>query len=139
MVAALAALAAVRVLHPMLGAGSFMVVLVAVMAVAVPFGLKPALVTIVLSVAGIDFFFLAPKYSLALLAWTDVLLLTLFGGVAVLTTVMTESLRRGRARAERETQEAAGIASLMHRDASELSHEVDAMHALRQMRTDKDR
>lgn len=132
--AAALALAIVQLLHPVLDAGSYIVVLAAIMAVAVILGLRAALLTTVLSIVAIDFFFLAPKYSLALLARADMLLLILFGGVAVLTSALAEWLRRGRDRAERDAREAAGIASLLHRDAEELSRDVDAMVELRKRR-----
>ena len=131
MLAAIVALAIVRLLHPMLDAGSYFVFLGAIVTVAAVGGLRPALVTTLLAVAAIDWFFLAPKYSLALLARTDALLLALFGGVAVLATSVMEWLRRGRALAERRALEAAGVASLMRRDAEELSHEVEALFRLR--------
>ena len=133
-VAAATAFAVVRLLHPVLDTGSYLVFLAAIIVAAGLLGLGPALLATVLAVASIDFFFLAPKYSLALLARADMLLLGLFGGIAALTSAMAEWLRRGRERAERDARTAAGIASLLHRDAEELSRDVDAMVALRRHR-----
>ena len=129
--AAAVALAVVSLLHPMLDGASYVVFLAAVAIVAALGGLRPALATTLLAIAAIDWFFLAPKYSLLLLARTDALLLALFGGVAVLVTSVMEWLRRGRALAERRALEAAGVASLMRRDAEELSNEVEALFRLR--------
>lgn len=130
--AAGAALAIVAVLHPVLDAGSHMVFLAAVVAAAVFAGMWPALVTTALSIAAIDYFFLAPVHSLTLLAKTDAALLALFGGVAILTSWLTGLLHRRRARLEEEALRAAGLADLFHRQAEELARDVDALHALRQ-------
>lgn len=129
--AAALAFALARWLHPALEAGNSLLFLGAVVVVAAVAGFRPALVTTVLAILAIDFFFLAPRHSLALYAVTDIGLLALFGGLALLTSSLMAMLQRRQARAERRAMEAAGLASLMHRDAAELSHEVDAMHALR--------
>ncbi len=129
-----AALIAVRALHPVLEAGSYMLFLGAVVVVAATAGFRPAMLTTVLSILAIDFFFLAPRHSLALFAVTDIVLLILFGGMALLTSTMMGMLHRRQAKAERAALEAAGLASMMQRDAAELSHEVDALHVLRKER-----
>ena len=112
----------------------YLIMLAIVVVVAVRLGLRWALTATVVAIGVIDFFFLAPKYSLALLARTDAELLVLFGGTALIVTAATGWLRKKRDEAERNARQAAGIASLMQRDAAELSHEVDALHSLRSPR-----
>ena len=130
MVAVAVAFALVRVLHPVLDAAAYMVFLAAVMVCAVFAGLRAALVATGLAVLAIDFFFLVPIHSLALLARTDALVLLVFGGVGLLTSALAEYLRRGRQRSEEDARRAAGLAEHFQREADELTRDVDAMDAL---------
>lgn len=124
------ALGMVRALHPVLDTASYVIFLAAVVVGAVFGGVRAALVATVLVVLVIDFFFLAPLHSLALMARTDALVLVVFGGVGVLTSLLTGLLHRRRERADNEALRAAGLADHFQRKADELSRDVDAMHEL---------
>jgi K+-sensing histidine kinase KdpD len=123
--ASLFALLITTQLHSLLDSGSFMVFLTAVVVAAGYGGLGPGLVATVLSVALIDFFFLAPRFSLRLVARADVLLLAVYALVAVFTSYFGEWLRAARRKAEDQAQNAAAIARLFERHVADLERELD--------------
>lgn len=84
-----------------------------------------------LSVLAIDFFFLAPRFSLALVAWADVLLLAVFCVVALLVSWLAD---RSRKNLETELLRSAGTAALLERQLSELERDLDASEKLRRGR-----
>jgi two-component system, OmpR family, sensor histidine kinase KdpD len=67
--------------------------LLAVLTVAVRFGLWPALITAVASVAALDFFFLPPLFSFTIDTPEDALLLAFFAVVAVTASSLASRLR----------------------------------------------
>ena len=131
---AAAGLAIVGLLHSALNGASYMVLLATVAVVAAAYGLGPALVATALAILGVDFLFLAPTGSFALMARTDAALLVVLGATAVVVASLAESLRRRLARAERERLEAAGIAAHFQRVSAAAEREVDALHALHALR-----
>jgi two-component system, OmpR family, sensor histidine kinase KdpD len=70
-----------------------LIYLLAVLAVAVRFGLCPALITATASVAALDFFFLPPLYSFTIDTPEDALLLAFFAIVAVTSSSLASRLR----------------------------------------------
>jgi K+-sensing histidine kinase KdpD len=122
--ASLAALVVTTQLHPFLDSGSFMVFLTAVVVSAGYGGLGPGLLATVLSVAFIDFFFVAPRYSLRVVARTDVLLLSVYALAAVFTSYFGEWLRAAKRRAESQAESAAAVALLFERHAADLKQEL---------------
>lgn len=123
--ASLFALLVTTQLHALLDSGSFMVFLTAVVVSAGYGGLGPGLVATVLSVALIDFFFLAPRFSFQLVARTDVLLVVVYALVAVFTSYFGEWLRAARRKAEDQAQKAAAMALLFERQMTDLERQLD--------------
>ena len=113
-------------LHGLLDSGSFMVFLSAVVVSAAFGGLGPGLIATALSIASIDFFFLAPTFSLRLIARADVILLGVYALAAVGSSYVAESLRAARQRAEENAEKAAALARLFERNMGELQKDVSA-------------
>ena len=124
------ATALVSGLHPFLEAGSFMLFIAAVAAAGTR-GRVSGLLCTLLSVAAIDFFFLTPRFTLAVVAWADVLLLAVFSIVALLVSWFAD---RQRQRLERELLRTAGAAALLERQLNELERDLDASETLRRGR-----
>jgi K+-sensing histidine kinase KdpD len=115
-------------------AGSFMVFVAAVAAAATWGHLAAGLLCTVFSVAAIDFFFLAPRYTLVVVAETDLVLLVTFSGLAMGVSWLTE---RARERYQRELLRSAGTAALLERQLTELERDLDASEILRKARRDQ--
>jgi two-component system, OmpR family, sensor histidine kinase KdpD len=93
----LVALAAVvcLLLRPYLAPGSLVLpFLIAILLIAIAYGLLPSLVACVLSVLTFDFFFLPPFYSLNVSEPDDVLRLIVFGLTAVIVSNLAAYARR---------------------------------------------
>jgi K+-sensing histidine kinase KdpD len=119
------------VLYPALQNAALLVFLGAVAGIAIWAGLVPGLWSTVLSIAAIDFLFLAPRYSLTLMAEADLLLLAVFGGVAAFVSWVSHRVRRT---FHREVLRAAGAAGLLERQLEEMERDLDASETLRKGR-----
>src|ERR1051325_8689412 len=83
-----------QTVHPLVDHGITLLFVLAVLMSAAFGGLGPGLLAATLSIAAVDYFFLAPVESLRVIAATDLLLLILFAGVAIASAGMVGLLRR---------------------------------------------
>lgn len=124
------ALVLVRLLHPIVDIGSFSVFLGAVAASAALGGLLPGLVTTVLAIATLDFFFLLPVGTLAVVAKTDLVLLATFGATALLVSWLMGLLERAKRRAEERARQSAAVAALLDKHMRSLEGDVETLRSL---------
>ena len=108
-------------LGPLIARSNFVVFHVAVILVAVFWGLGPALLTGVLGIVGIDYFVLAPTVPLRILSASDFIVLA---ALAVTTSVLTEHLRVARSRAGRMSAEAEGANAAKSQFLAAMHHEI---------------
>ena len=122
----LVALVGLRLLHPRLDAATLLVFVGAIAVSSAAFGLGPALLATGLAIVLVDFFFMAPIRSFAVLVGADFAALVLLGGVAVLVSGLFEHMRRRLESARRDAVEAARLIGFLQRYTAALEAEVDA-------------
>ncbi|MDX2145150.1 MAG: ATP-binding protein [Rhodospirillaceae bacterium] len=125
----LAALAAKWLDGPLPAASLSPIFLTAVIYSASVYGLAAALFTSLFSVAVFDFFFLEPRFALALKSVDNILLLMMFLVVAVITSNLASGLRRQAQRAERQALEARAMFQLT-RDIAVAAETTDIYRAI---------
>jgi K+-sensing histidine kinase KdpD len=124
------AFAIVRALHPILDVGSFSIFLAAVAASAAFGGMLPGLASTVLAIALLDFFFLLPLGTLAVVARTDLILLVTLASTALVVTWLTGLLERAKRRAEERAMQSAAVSRLLERHMHDLETDVDTLKTL---------
>jgi len=117
-------------LHPILDAGSFSIFLVAVAASAAFGGFLPGLASTAIAIALLDYFFLLPVGTLAVVARTDIILLVTFSSTALVVTWFTGLLERARRRAEQRAIQSAAVSKLLERHLRDLEIDVDTLRTL---------
>jgi PAS domain S-box-containing protein len=88
-------------------------------------GIGPALLAALLSVLGVDYFVLEPRYSLDPASLTDMLGLVVFGSVSALIAWLTDSARRSERRASAQAAE-------LERQAAELKDQIEESRSLQE-------
>ncbi|MBV9074929.1 MAG: DUF4118 domain-containing protein [Acidobacteria bacterium] len=92
-------------LNPVLGTNfGFLTFYPAIMITAWIGGIGPAIVSVILSVAGADLLFFAPRYTFALASTQEYLLTGLFAFVGIATGAISEAYRRMLRRSERDLE-----------------------------------
>ncbi len=108
-------------LGPLIARSNFVVFHVAVVLIAVFWGLGPALMTGVIGIVGIDYFLLSPRLSPEIQSASDLLVIL---ALAMTTSVLTQRLRTARARASRMTAEAEDANAAKSQFLATMSHEI---------------
>jgi two-component system, OmpR family, sensor histidine kinase KdpD len=115
---------------------AFMVFLAVVTVTAVFSGVRSALVTAMVSIIVVDFFFLLPRGSLRIVAGADLVMLIVYGGTALGIGWLTGRLRADRLAAQQKAAKAAELAAFLERQLRETERTVEALTVLQATRSE---